>query len=261
MSDAVPPAPSGAAAADARLPLFFKRIEALDSAAHRRLRLKPRESHAFARGSNAIPLTFSEIPLAAQEYPIVFAGDGERLHLVALVGLTGADNLFIGDDGRWQGRYVPAFVRSYPFALGQANGAQDDQFLLAIDPGADTLSDTEGAALFDENGARAATLERMVQFLSLYQAQMDLARAFARKMAELDLLVAVDANIRTHSGARYAMTGLRVVERESLQRLPDAIKLELFGSEWLEMIHHHFASLRSLPALVDRLAARGAAAA
>ncbi|MCX7061267.1 MAG: SapC family protein [Nevskia sp.] len=260
MSEAVPAAAS-AAAADTRLPLFFKRIEALDSLLHRNLKLKSRASHAFARGSNAIPLTFSEIPLASQEYPIVFAGEGDRLHIVALVGLTNADNLFIDDDGHWQGRYVPAFVRCYPFALGQANNAADDQFLLAFDPDADTVSETEGAALFDDTGARTVTLERMVQFLSLYQAQMDLARQFARKVAELDLLVAVDANIRTNNGAQYALSGLRVVERDALQRLPDAAKLELFGSEWLEMIHHHFASLRTLPALVDRLSARGEVAA
>lgn len=257
MSDVAAPSAGSNAPAEPRLPLFFRRIEALDSVIHRRLRLKPRESHAFARGSNAIPLTFSEIPLAAQEYPIVIAGEGERLHIVALVGLTQGDNLSIADDGRWQGRYVPAFVRCYPFALGQAGRAGDDQFLLAIDPSADTFSDTEGAALFDEQGGGTATLQRMIQFLRQYQAQMDLAQQFARKLAELDLLVAVDADIRTHGGAQYAMTGLRVVAREALQRLPEADKLALFDSEWLEMIHHHFASLRTLPALVERLAARG----
>lgn len=258
MTETAPDAAIPATPAATRLPLFFRAIEALDSAAHRRLRLKPRQSHAFARGSNAVPLTFSEIPLAAQEYPIVFAGEGEWLHLVALVGLASGDNLFVDDDGRWLGRYLPAYVRSYPFALGQANGG-DDAYVVAIDPSADTLGETDGAPLFDAQGAQSPALAHMVQFLGEYQVQMTLARQFARKMAELDLLAAVDADIRTPAGAQFALSGLRVVAREALQRLPDAVKLELFGSEWLEMIHHHFASLRSLPALVDRLAARRSA--
>ena len=245
---------SGSAAPAAALPLFFKQIEALDSARHRRLRLKPRESYAFARSSNAIPLTFSEIPRASQEYPIVFAGDGERLHLVALVGLTDGTNLFIGKDGRWQGRYVPAYLRCFPFALGRAGGAVENPLLVALDPSADTISETDGAALFNDRGERSAVLDKTIEFLRQYEAQMELARRFAKKVAELDLLVSVNADVRLKSGAKFEMSGLRVVERGALHRLPEAEKLALYGSEWLEMIHHHFASLQSLSALVDRLA-------
>ncbi|WP_293371317.1 SapC family protein [Nevskia sp.] len=254
MNDAGAPVSGGPAAAAVALPLFFKQIEALDSSRHRHLRLKPRETHAFARGSNAIPLTFSEIPRASQEYPIVFAGDGDRLHIVALVGLTDGENLFIGKDGRWQGRYVPAYLRCFPFALGRAAGAGENQFLVAIDPSADTISETEGAALFNDKGERSATLEQLVEFLRHYEAQMELARKFAKAVSELGLLVSVNADVRMKNGTKYEMSGLRVVERGALQRLPDAAKLKLYGSEWLEMIHHHFASLQSLSGLVDRLA-------
>lgn len=254
MNDAGAPASGSPAAAEVGLPLFFKRIEALDSARHRRLRLKSRESHAFARGSNAIPLTFSEIPRASQEYPIVFAGSGDRLHIVALVGLTDGENLFVGKDGRWQGRYVPACLRCFPFALGRAAHAAENQFLVALDPSADTISETEGEPLFDDKGERTATLDRLVEFLRQYEAQMELARQFARKVSALDLLVSVNADVRMKNGTKYEMSGLRVVERGALHRLPDADKLALYGSEWLEMIHHHFASLQSLSSLVDRLA-------
>lgn len=235
------------------LPLFFRQLEVLDSTAHRKLRLKPRESWAFARGSNAIPLTFSEIPRASQEYPIVFAGEGDRLHLVALVGLTGGTNLFIGKDGRWQGRYVPAYLRCFPFALGRA-GAIADKLLVAVDPSADTISESDGAALFDDKGEHTAVLGKTIEFLRQYDAQMELARAFAKKVAELDLLVSVNADVRLKNGSKFEMSGLRVVERGALHRLPDADKLALYGSEWLEMIHHHFASLQTFSALVDRLA-------
>lgn len=253
MSDAGAQA-SGSAAPAAALPLFFKRVEALDSVRHRGLRITPRESYGFARASNAIPLTFSEIPRASQEYPVVFAGDGDRLHLVALVGLTDGANLFVGKDGRWQGRYVPAYLRCFPFALGRSGGGADSPLLVALDPSADTISETEGAALFNERGERSAVLDKTIEFLRHYEAQMELARSFARKVAELDLLVAVNADVRMKSGAKYELSGLRVVERGALHRLSDADKLALYGSEWLEMIHHHFASLQTLSSLVDRLA-------
>lgn len=246
---------SEGAAPPATLPLFFKRIEALDSIRHRSLRLRPRDNWAFARGSNAIPLTFSEIPRAAQEFPIVFAGDGDRLHIVALVGLTEAENLLIAPDGRWLGRYVPAYLRGYPFVFG-STGQPDNPFLVAIDPDADTLTTDDGEALFDDHGARTATLDTLVEFLRQYEAQMDKARRLARRVAELGLLVEVNADVRLRSGRQYEMTGLRVIDRSRLQQLPEADKLALFDSEWLEMIYHQFASLQTFSTLVDRLSER-----
>lgn len=250
---------SEGAAPPATLPLFFKRIEALDSARHRALRLRPRDNWAFARGSNAIPLTFSEIPRAAQEFPIVFAGDGDRLHVVALVGLTAADNLLVAPDGRWLGRYVPAYLRGYPFVFG-STGRSDHPYLVAIDPDADTLTSIDGEALFDDQGARTATLDRLVEFLRQYEAQMDEARRFARRVAELGLLVDVNADVRLRSGEQFEMTGLRVIDRAALGRLAEADKLALFDSPWLEMIYHQLASLQTFSTLVDRLSERTAEA-
>lgn len=248
---------SEADAAAAQLPLFYRRLEALDAVKHRRVQVKARDNWAFARGSNAIPVSFSEIPRAAQEYPIVFAGQGERLHLVALVGLTEGDNLQVGRDGRWLGRYVPAYLRGYPFVLARAG---DSGYALAFDPGADTVAEAGGAPLFDADGQRTEALDRIIEFLRQYEAQMDLARRFAQKVESLGLLVSVNADVRLKNGAQYQLVGLRVIERGALQRLSDTAKLELFDSDWLEMIHHQFASLQTLSALVDRLAERTAPA-
>lgn len=248
--------PAKAAKAAAARPLFFKQIEVLDTKKHADLHLLPRTDWAFARGSNALPLTFSEIPLAAQEYPIVFAGYGDTLHLVAMVGLTSGDNLFIGADGQWQGRYVPAYLRCYPFALGRASATADDKMLVAIDAAADTFSRSEGQPLFEAEGGQSNLLKQMIGFLRAYDRQMELARTFARRMAELNLLVSVNADVRLKDGRKFELAGLRVVDRKALSALPDAVKLELFNSEWLEMLYHHFASLQTLSVLVDRLAGR-----
>lgn len=257
--------PLPAASGSATLPLFFKRLEALDSERHRRLRRRSREDYRFAAASNAIPIGFSELPKAAQEYPIVFAGDGDSLHLAALVGLTASSNLFVGADGQWQGRYVPAYLRCHPFTLARGPGALDSaaSYIVAIDSGSPELDESAGLPLFSERGERTAQLNQIVEFLQHYEAQVDLGRRFAQRVGELGLLVSVNAEARLRNGRQFALSGLRVVERGALRALPVEARMELYDKEWLEMIYHHFASLQSFSNLVDRLALRegtGAAA-
>ncbi|WP_293002806.1 SapC family protein [Nevskia sp.] len=249
-----PPRDAAAAAAAQGLPLFFRSIEALDSSVHRMLRRKPRESYQFATGTNAIPIVYGELPRIAQEYPVVFAGDGPNLHLVALVGLTNAENLFVGADGRWQGRYVPAYLRCYPFALARGPEQSPGTFTVAIDRACPEFSNVDGAPLFDTAGEKTAYLNQMLEFLQHYDAQMEQARRFATRIAELGLLVSVNAEARLRNGEQFAMSGLRVIERGALYKLSNEAKLELLDNEMLEMVYHHFASLQAFSQIVDRLA-------
>ncbi len=253
--------PTGGTKPKAVLPLFFKRIEALDSGRHRALRRRPRASYRFALGTNAIPLAFSEIAKAAQEYPVVFAGEGEAMHLVALVGLTADNNLFVGAEGEWQGRYLPAYLRNYPFAFARVPRQAPGTYTVAIDPESSELSRHEGSLLFTDSGAHTPFLTQSIEFLRHYDAQCEQSRKFANRVAALGLLQAVNANVRLISGKQYALSGLRVVDRNVLKALPVAARMELYDAEWLEPIYHHLASLQTFSQLVDRLALRSAAVA
>jgi hypothetical protein len=249
--------PASAAARQDVLPLFFRSIEALDSNRHRGLKRRGREHYKFALGSNAIPLGYSEIQKASQEFPVVIAGDGSTLHVVALVGLTADTNLYVGSDGRWLGRYVPAYLRAYPFAFAKIPDQAPGTYTVAIDPQSSELNTTEGSPLFSDAGEQTAYLSQVIEFLRHYDAQAELARKFARRLSDMGLLRSVNADVRLRAGGRFSLTGLQVVERTALRALPNESRMELYDSEWLEAVYHHLASLTTFSQLVDRLALRG----
>jgi len=107
--------------------LFYQRPVPLNADVHRNARLGPSDGNfTFCAKTNSIPLAAVEFFDAAREYPVAFTGTpGGQFFPIALVGVRQNENLFVGADGRWQGRYVPAFVRRYPFVLAEKQSAED----------------------------------------------------------------------------------------------------------------------------------------
>jgi hypothetical protein len=238
------------------LPLLFQHLEVLDSNRHRGLRRRPRASYRFAAATNAVPVTLAEIPRCLADYPVVFAGSGEQVHLAAVVGLTADSNLFVDGEGRWQGRYVPAYLRGYPFSIARLPGQAEDSFTVIVDPASEELGPDGGEPLFEAAGGRTPYLVQVVEFLRHYEAHVKAAQQFARRIEALGLLSAVSADVRLKSGQQFALSGLRVVDRERLKALAAGLRNELFDSEGLEAIYLHLTSLNAFAGLVDRLAMR-----
>ena len=131
---------------------WYERPVLLDRERHRRRRVQPATGFAFARKAHSLVLTAVEFNEACKEYAIVFTRSPVgKVVPVAMLGLRAGENLFVGDDGRWDARYVPAFVRRYPFVLAQAPGEQ--QLAVCVDEAFAGWNISEGEPLFDEQGA------------------------------------------------------------------------------------------------------------
>lgn len=104
--------------------LIYNEVKPVSFATHGDLSVKVTDDFGFARQLNSVPLLASEIPQAAAEYPVVFAGEDDQLVPVAVLGLRERENLFVDAAGKWVGRYVPAFLRRYPFVFSTANEGQ-----------------------------------------------------------------------------------------------------------------------------------------
>jgi len=99
-----------------------------------------------------VPLLASEFFEAAREYPIVFARGEAGPVPAALLGLREAENLYVDNAGKWDARYIPAFVRRYPFVPGK--GAQGE-LLVCIDEASQCFDTKEGEALLWRAAERA----------------------------------------------------------------------------------------------------------
>lgn len=232
--------------------IFYKRPVLIDKERHARLKLKP-SGLGFAAKTNAVPIVGVEFADVAREFPIVFVkgADGALLP-AALLGLREAENLFVKDDGNWDGRYLPAFIRRYPFAPGQAGDAGN---VLCIDEEAPGLQEAEGAALF-ENGEPSALLQNAIVLLRDYQQQAQWTRDFCAQLVALDLFTEANAQANLAAGGSYSLTGMFVINEARLKALTGDTLQELFASGKLGLVYAHLLSLGNVQRLVDKLAQR-----
>jgi hypothetical protein len=59
----------------------------------------------------------AEFASAALEYAVVFGGTGDAVMPITVLGVRTNGNLYVTKEGGWQAKYIPAFVRRYPFVF------------------------------------------------------------------------------------------------------------------------------------------------
>ena len=94
--------------------LIYEDVKPISKVQHKDLCVKAGSDYSFAKELNCVPLMAIELVHAAAEYPVVFAGDAEKVTPVAIMGTSAKENLFIQKEN-WDAKYIPAFIRRYPF--------------------------------------------------------------------------------------------------------------------------------------------------
>jgi len=232
--------------------IFYERVVALSDQIHAKLRVRPASNFAFAAKTNSVPLLAGEFFDCGREYPIVFArGDAGPLP-AALLGLRESENLYVDTTGKWDARYVPAFVRRYPFVPGK--GPQGE-LLVCIDEASQCFG-TEGDPLFAA-GKPTAQLENAIKFLTEFHQAAAATETLGRRLEELGLLRQADSLAQLNDGSQFRLNGLNVVDETKLRALDRDVVQELFINGSLAVIYAHLMSLGNLGALADRLGRRG----
>ncbi len=235
--------------------LCYERPVPLNSVAHREIRLGRLDNDfRFCKGTNSIPLAAAEFFDVARELPIAFTGqEGGAFFPIAIVGVRQNENLLVQPDGRWGGRYVPAFIRRYPFVLAEKENADD--FNVYIDEGYSGYGAQDGERLFSDDGEHTPLLRQALDFLSLYQGEIRRTRLFVDRLQALDLLVPRVLEVSRPEQSPLVLQGFSVIDEQKLQQLDDASLLDLARSGLLAWVHAHLMSLRNVSLLADRLVA------
>ena len=233
--------------------MFYEKPVAVNRDTHRNTKIGAASGFSFAAKTNSIPLSGVEFIEACKEYPIVFAKVADKKVPVALVGLRDSENLFLGADGAWDARYVPAFVRRYPFVLAEGS---DDQFVVCIDEASPAYGAKTGQALFAKDGSNTAFLDSALNFLNAYQAQMKRTEAFVSQLDALGMFTEMSAKTELTDGRQFLFNGLYVIDEKKLQTLDDKIAANLVQSGEASWIYAHLISLSNMSRLVDRISAR-----
>ena len=240
--------------------LFYQNATPVSVERHKDLAVKAGVSYRFASSVNSVPLTAVEFAQAAAEYPIVFAGAGDTVMPAVILGANQTENLFINDEGAWQGKYIPAFVRRYPFVFSTDKSGKT--FILHIDESFEGCNrEGRGERLFDNDGQQTQYLKGVLNFLQDYQGRFQRTKEYCDRLKSLDLLQPMQAQFNLTSGEKRSLSGFMTVNREKLKALSDADLLAMFRNDELECTYLHLHSLRHFGNMVDRIATRSAAGA
>ena len=239
--------------------LFYQNATPVSVERHKDLAVKSGVSYRFASSVNSVPLTAVEFAQAAAEYPIVFAGAGDSVMPAVILGAQQTENLFINDEGAWQGKYIPAFVRRYPFVF--STDKEGKTFILHIDESFEGCNrEGRGERLFDNDGQQTQYLKGILNFLQDYQGRFQRTKEYCDRLKSHDLLQPMQAQFNLTGGERRSLSGFMTVNREKLKALSDADLLTMFRNDELECTYLHLHSLRHFGNMVDRIATRSTAA-
>ena len=231
--------------------LIYERAVQLSSEKHKDWSVKTGVDYAFARQVNSVPLVAVEFPHAAAEYSIVFAGEGEAMMPVVILGMREDENLYLNEANAWNAKYIPAFIRRYPFVF--SSDTDESTFTLCVDEEfAGFNEENRGEHLFDADGARTQYLENVLRFVNDYQGQFQRTQLFCKKLQELDLLESMQAQFTLSGGEQLRLAGFMAVNREKLKNLPEEKIAELFKTDELELVYLHLQSMTNFSAMAER---------
>lgn len=236
--------------------LFYSNAVPVTSQKHRDLYVKTGGDFGFARSVNSVPLTAVEFRRATSDYAVVFAGEGDAIIPVAILGAEAERNAFVNDDGTWGGNYVPAYVRRYPFVFASSDDGKN--LTLCIDENFSGCNRGEGRGerLFDSDGERTQYLGTVLNFLKEYQVQFQRTRAFCARLKELDLLDPMQAQFTLPDGQSRNLAGFMAVNRSKLKKLDDGVLAQMAKSDELELIYLHLQSMQNFGPMLRRIGAK-----
>lgn len=232
------------------LPLFYSSVVPLDSQAHRAHGISTAaDRFGFAARAHIIPAVADEFSAAAREIPIVFAPAGNGHSAVFLCGLKAQTNLFI-TEGRWSGAYLPAYLRRYPFILGE-RAAGDP--LICVDAAHAGFGVGEGERLFDDEGKATPALNATVKLVTDYAGAAKRTEQLCAKLQEFGLLRSVTLDVKTPDGPSASIHGLFIVDEAKLAAISEQALLELRRQNFIGAVYAHLFSLGATQSLAARM--------
>lgn len=232
--------------------LIYEKAQPVSKVKHRDWSVKTGDDFEFAKEINSVPITAIEFPNVSVEYAIVFTGKEDSLIPVAVMGVRGNENLYLTSENKISAKYIPAFLRRYPFIFSSVdNGAN---LTLCIDESFKGCNrEYIGERLFDANGEQTVYLKNVLGFLKEYQIRFTRTKAFCKKLLEFDLLEPMNAQIISAQGKKIVLTGFLTVNRNKLKKLSGEQVQSLVKTDELELIYIHLQSLRNMGIFAEKI--------
>ncbi len=220
-------------------------VVTLNKDKHAKLKVKPNLDFAQAKDINLAAVTLGELSAAAANFPLVFVQhpDSKVTRPVAMFGLRPGENYYYGMNG-WDATYVPLLIQRHPFLIGLDDENPDNKMLtMCIDKNSPFISETDGIALFSENGDGTDFLNVRNQMLMEIFEGEKITERFTQKIMELNLLKPFEIILQGMDGQGRKVTGLWTFDEAKLKQLTAAQVQELHELDFLAACYLIYASL------------------
>ncbi|WP_322865053.1 SapC family protein [Aquicoccus sp. G2-2] len=228
-------------------PLFYNNVVPLNTKTHKNLRLAtPKKPLAFAEGANLIPALVDEFEEAVDDLPIAFLPGNGAPAAVFVTGLKPGTNVFVSKEGLWDGKYAPAYLRRYPFIVGDVT---DGEPILCVDDTYEGLNESEGDRFFSKTGESEETLMRALTLSQSYKASAERTDQFAKMLHDMELFHSISLDAVMPDGEKTSVHGLMVVDEDALAGLSGDNLQKLNEAGFLKAIYCHLLSLKAISRL------------
>lgn len=230
--------------------LIYESVVPISIDRHREWSVTQGDVFPFAQDLNSCPIMSTEFLQAAQDMPIIFGKhDGGFTPMCALAFEQGKPG-YMDKDGKWKGRYVPAFIRRYPFVF--AKHGDGDDFALCIDEKYSGFDETgkTGDRLFDGDEP-SDFLNTQKELAKNYEVESRRTNVLCELLEQHNLFDPMSAQVSMPDGSKRALTGFHVISKERLKALPDDVVKDMFDRDVIELIYIHLMSMRNMELLRD----------
>jgi hypothetical protein len=235
-------------------PFGYKEVVPLQRNQKVRL-LKAGEIPPFVRDLNAIPISYAEFAKVARNYPIVFtSGDqGATFAPVAVLGMTGGENLFVSKDAWAENTYVPAYARRFPFCMARvtANGIEQQDRLICVEK---AYAGEGGESMFNSKGEPSEKWKEIERLLSEYEADLERSREMCGILGDYGLLESFTMQATLNNGGPLQLAGMYRVDEKKIEDLNSSQLKNLVKKGVMGRIYAHLLSLDNFSNLLERKA-------
>jgi hypothetical protein len=214
-----PPANDQNGPAAAALPLFYRDPRPLDPSALGKYGLRRNAGFAFSASTHAVPISLTEFALAQKHYPIVFAPGDPPMPLIAL-SLMRDENLFVDAQGIWADDcYIPAYVRRYPFVLGEM--PEENRMFLCVDIASQFVTDQAPDAPFFDDMKPTELVNQALELCRRFHEDLVMTKAYCHELQKQDLLKETELTYTAPDGQQVTAGRFITVDPTTFDKMAD----------------------------------------
>jgi hypothetical protein len=223
---------------------------------HRKLRVITTQSAEYGDNLHIVPVIGDEISTLVLDFPVYLMKSEEtgKFNLYALLGLELGENLYLqGED--WAAGYVPLYMRRQPFLLASKDGEKQTsggkEASIAIDMDNKRINESQGEAIFNEDGTKTPYLEDIIKMLVMLAKGIESTEVFISILVEHDLIVPTQLNIVFGNGEKKTVGGIYTLNADKLGELKDEVVVELHSRGFLQACYMMLASMGHVQKMIS----------